>query len=145
MAVLPPMAASTCPTSVVGHGDPRHAAHVGRGGEAHDVRGAATTERDERTVATDPKRRPEALERGNALRRLARGNLVHADVARSKRQLRPHSVDPRDVRVCDELERPAPGDQLGKALEPTGLHVNRGRGQNRTVDIVGRVPSAAST
>ena len=66
IAVLPPIAASTWPTSVVGTATHGIAAQVRRRDEAGDVGRAAAAERDERAVAVEPQLAPEPLARRRA-------------------------------------------------------------------------------
>ena len=105
-------------------GRPRHSSHVGRRGEAHHVRRGAAAERDERPVAADPERRPEPLEHRGRLRRLAGGHLVLFDVPGPERDLRPDAVDPRDVGVGDELDRPVAGHELAELVDRAQLDVD---------------------
>ena len=139
IAVLPPIAASTWPTSVVGTGDPRHAAQVRRGGEPRDVGRAAAAERDERAVAVEPQLAPEPPQDADRLRLLAGRQLVRRREPVAERLLRARPVDAHHVRVGDERDRAVAGHELAQQVERAALVVDAAGGEDRALDV-GRRP-----
>ena len=134
---MPPIAASTWPTSVVGHGHPVDPAEVGRSGEAGGVGRAAAAECDERAAPLESQRVPERLQRLDALRLLARRELVARARPGAERELGVHAVDPGDPRVADQLDRAVAADQLAEPLQRPGLDVDASHGEHDPVDVAG--------
>ena len=138
IAVLPPMPASTWPTSVVGtatHGTP---AQVGRRSEARRVGRGAAAERDDRAAAVEPQLRPELLDDRELLRRLAGRQLVRRGEPVTERRLCCVAVDAEHRRVGDERDRPVAGNELAEARERAELVVHAGRSQDDAVDVAAR-------
>ena len=135
--VLPPIAASTWPTSVVGtatHGTPRR--YVGRD-EPREVGRTAAAESDDRAAAIEPQLAPQPLGDRTALRRLSRRQLVHRRETAPERLLRPNAVDAHDDGVGDERDGPLPGHELSEPVEGARLGVNPGGRENDTVAVHG--------
>ena len=116
------------------HGDPVDAAEVRRGGEARGVRRAAAAERDERAATLEPQRVPERLQRLDALRLLARRELVARSRPRSERELGVHAVDPGDPRVADQLDR-AVAHELAESLQRPRLDVDAAGDEHAAVEV----------
>ena len=98
IAVLPPIAASTWPTSVVGTADPRDAPEIGRSGEPGDVGRAATAERDERPGAVEPELAPQPPQHPDRLRLLPGRKVVRRRQPVAERLLCARPVDAHHVR-----------------------------------------------
>ena len=133
---MPPIAASTCATRLVGTGTHGDAAQVRRRGEAGRVGRAAAAERDDRPAPVEPQVLPEPVERRERLRLLAGRQLVRLREPRAERELRVHAVDAGDVRVGDERDRAVAGDELAEPLQRAALDVDAGGGEDDVVDVV---------
>ncbi len=118
-------------------GDPVDPAEIRRGGEAGGVGRAAAAERDEGAAALEPQRVPERFQRLDALRLLARRELVARTRPRAERELGVHAVDPGDARVADQLDRAVARDELAEPLERAGLDVDAARGEHGAVEVPG--------
>ena len=116
-------------------GRPGDAAHVRRGGEPGDVGRRAAAERDDAAVAADREAAPEPLEHGGGLRRLAGGHLVDARRPGRRADLGADAVDPRDVRVGDELDGAVARDEVAELVDRPGLDVDPGGGEQDPVDV----------
>ena len=137
IAVLPPIAASTCATRLVGDGHPGDAAQIGRRGEAGRVGRAAAAERDDRAAAVEAQVVPEAVDRRERLRLLAERQLVRLREPRAERELRVHAVDAGDVRIADERRRGRrPGRARRAALSAPRSHEHAGGCEDDVVGVV---------
>ena len=143
-AVLPPIAASTWPTSVVGtatHGTPRR--YVAAAKPAVSVSApppSATTVPPRSSVSSDHSRSTTP----SLLRLLARRQLVRRDEPVAERLLRARPVDAHHRRVGDERDRAVAGHELAEQLERTELVVDARGGEHRAVDVVSTTASATS-
>ena len=109
------------------HRGPRHAAQVGRGGEAGDVGRAAAAERDERPVAVEPQLAPQPPQDADRLRLLARRQLVRRREPVAERLLRARPVDAHHVRVGHERDRAVAGHELAEQVERAAPVVDAAR------------------
>ena len=117
IAVLPPIAASTWPTSVVGtatQGTPRR--YVG-GDEPGGVGGRAAAERDERARLGRAAARATAARTSERLRLLPGGQLVRRCSRRAERELRVGAVDPGTRASATSATGPSPGTSSPRQLE----------------------------
>ena len=119
------------------HGDPRHAAQVGRRGEARRRRCAAAAERDERSRAVEPQLAPEPLDDVPLLRLLAARQLVRRDEPVAERVLRRGAVDAHHRRVGDERDGTAAGHELAEPVERAELVLDAGGGEDDAVGVGG--------
>ena len=117
------------------HRNPVDSAEVRRGGEAGDVGRATAAERDEGAAALEPQRAPERLERLDALRLLARRDLVARARPGPERELSVHAVDPGHARVADQLDRAVAGDKLAESLERARLDLDAARDEHGAVEV----------
>ena len=126
IAVFPPIPASTWPTSVVGtavHGTPRMCVAAANPTTSVVEPPPSATSEPSRPIRSAVQSRSRTA---GGLRRLARRHLVLLDVARAERDLRPDAVDPGDVRVGDELDRPVAGNELAELVDRAELDVDAG-------------------
>ena len=131
IAVLPPIAASTCATRLVGtgtHGTPRRYVAAAKPG---GVGRAAAAERDDRAVAAEAQLLPEPRDGGERLRLLARRQLVRLGEARAERELR---VDPWMPATCGSetsATGPSPGTSSREPLRARRARRRRRRRRGR--------------
>ncbi len=137
IAVLPPIAASTWATRLVGtgtHATPRR--YVAAANPAASV----VQPPPSATIVPLRSRRnalPEPVEGGQRLRLLAGRQLVHLREPRAERELRVHAVDAGDVRIGDERDRAVAGDELAEPPQRAALDVDAGRGEDDVVGVPG--------
>ena len=96
---------------------------------------APAPEAHDRAVPADPQRPPQPLEHCERLGMLSRRNIVRCGVAVAETELRRDSVDPGDVRVGDDLDRPVPRYELVEKIERPDADVDPGRGQHDAVRV----------
>jgi hypothetical protein len=120
-----------------GHGYPCTSPQVHGRREPRRIGRAAAAERQDGAVAADAKLAPEPLDGPDRLRRLAERELVRRREPVAERELRVGAVDPRDVRIRDERDRPFAGDELAETGRSSPLDDDPGRGQDDVVRVAG--------
>ena len=134
IAVLPPIAASTWPTSVVGtatHGTPRR--YVAAAKPAASVR-AAAAERDDGARLGRAAAPTTAVETTSiCFASSPAGSSCVVDEPLAERLLGARAVDAHHRRVGDERDRPVARNELAEPVERAALVVDAGRGERRTV------------
>ena len=132
MPVLPPIAASTWPTSVVGtatHGTPRR--YVAAANPATSVV-QPPPRRDDRAAAIEAELPPEARDDRDRLRLLPHRQLVLGREPPAERLLRAGAVDPHHRAVGDERDRAVAGHELAEPVEAAALVVDACRPRARS-------------
>ena len=135
IAVLPPIAASTWATRLVATGVQAMPRRYARCREPGRVRRAAAAERDDRAAPVEAQVLPEAVDRGERLRLLARRQLVRLRETRAEGELGIHAVDAGDVRIRDEGHLAVAGDELTEPLQRAALDVDTGGREDDVVAV----------
>ena len=117
------------------HRDPGHASQVRRRREADEVGRATASETDDGPVSPDPQRPPELFEHCDRLGGLPGRNVVRGNVTRAEGELGRDAVDPGDVRVGDDLDRPRARHELAEEVDRADADVDTRSGERDPVGI----------
>ena len=135
---MPPIAASTCATRLVGTGTQsmprRYVAAAKPAASVVQPPPSATIV----PLAVEAEVVPQAVDRSERLRLFAERQLVRLREPRAERELRVHAVDAGDVRIADEVGGAVARHELAEPAQRAALDVDAGGGEDDVVRVARR-------